>query len=285
MGDGHARGSIGDPGGRYGTEKPHHSETILTMRGDASREVDEEIRREGFISHLLDQFIRFGRERERVELKMNSQARTLIGTVSTRPDPDLPDAFYLGVDHPTMYRMVHERADPAQVEIAGTAWIRLGNELASFQDTVRNAVGRSAGSWTGEAAEAARRYLADVGTWVGEAGESAQLAGTQISRQAEAISKARQDMPEPVDFDPVQAIGQLMRLQDPISFWQTAATITATYYQHQEAHRRAAEVMHTYDATLGATSTMPAFSPPPSLSGGSGAPAPFGMPGGGVAGL
>ncbi|MET0136446.1 MAG: PPE domain-containing protein [Kibdelosporangium sp.] len=193
----------------------------------------------------------------------------------TRTVPMPGGALYDNVDHPTLKAMVTENVDPDQVGAMASAWQRAGDKLAQFQDDVTGAINTSRGEWQGEAGDAARRFIADVGRWIGDAGRGAQLAGTQAAKQSEALAAARNAMPEPVVFDVDAANAELRQITDPVRLLSRYAEHLQAYNAQQAAQRQAAAVVAAYDAALADSGTMPAFAPPPEMTGSpAGAPMP-----------
>ena len=188
-------------------------------------------------------------------------------------------ANYMAYDHKALDAMVKQNADPGAVGSTGDAWIEAGNAMARFQTGVIQAIGSSSSDWRGSAGDSARGFMASVGNWVGEAGKSAQLAGTQMNVQAQALSKAKNEMPAEVPYDRGEWIRKIFTSGDPWGTWQDAK---AQYAAHQEAHQEAARVVATYDAGLAGASTMPAFTAPPTMSGDGGGTNP---PGRGTTGI
>ncbi|HEU5476011.1 MAG TPA: hypothetical protein VFV67_35750 [Actinophytocola sp.] len=161
--------------------------------------------------------------------------------------------------------MVTENADAGQVGAAGDTWVTVGNTMIQFQEDIASAINNSEADWQGTAANSARMFMADVGTWVGTAGQGAALAGTQMLRQAEALSTASNSMPEEVPYDRDEWTQRIMSSSDP---WGTYHEAVEQYNASQEAHQRAAEVLTSYDGGLAGASTMPAFTAPPMMGGG-----------------
>jgi hypothetical protein len=113
----------------------------------------------------------------------------------------------------------------------------------------------------------ARQFIAGVGQWIGEAGRGAQLAGTQAAKHSEALAAARNATPEPVPFDVDAANAELRTITNPIQLLNRYAAHMEAYAAQQAAQRRAAEVVSGYDTALAESATMPAFAPPPAMTG------------------
>jgi hypothetical protein len=185
----------------------------------------------------------------------------------TREAPMPVGVLYENVDHPTLKAMVTENVDPDQVGGIASTWQQAGSRLTQFQDDVTGAINTSRSEWQGAAGEAARQFMADVGRWIGDAGRGAQLAGTQATKQSEALAAAKNAMPEPVPFDVDAANAELRQITDPVRLISRYAEHMKAYAAQQSAQRRAAEVVTAYDAALAESGTLPAFAPPPAMAG------------------
>ncbi|MCE7005419.1 hypothetical protein LWC34_21680 [Kibdelosporangium philippinense] len=195
------------------------------------------------------------------------------GGADTRQAPMPQGVLYENVDHPTLKAMVTENVDPDQVGVLASGWQEAGAKLTQFQDDVAGAINSSRDDWQGAAGEAAREFMINVGRWIGDAGRGAELAGTQAAKQSEALAAAKNAMPDPVKFDVDAANAELRQITDPVTWISRYADHMKAYAAQQAAQQRAAEVVTTYDAALAESGTMPAFAPPPAMSG-AGAPMP-----------
>lgn len=190
-----------------------------------------------------------------------------VAGADRRVAPIPAGALYENVDHPTLQSMVTNGVDPDQVGTLAEAWREAGTKLTQFQDDVTGAVNASRGEWQGVAGELARQFIAGVGSWIGEAGRGAQLAGTQAAKHSEALAAARNAMPEPVPFDVDAANAELRTITNPVQLLSRYAQHMEAYAAQQAAQRRAAEVVTGYDTALAESAMMPAFAPPPAMSG------------------
>ncbi|RZS44918.1 PPE family protein [Herbihabitans rhizosphaerae] len=187
---------------------------------------------------------------------------------STRPAPSLPASNYMAVQHPELKQRINQNVDPSSVRESGDNWITTGNALVDFQTDVKSAITQSETGWRGSAGNQARQYFAEIGTWVGKTGTAANLAGTQMQSQADALQTAKTNMPEPIHYD-VNEANTRIRNAPPAEAWNVYYKELDTYNKHVEAHQRAATTMTQYDSALGGTK-MPAFTQPPALFSGGG---------------
>ncbi|WP_158075720.1 PPE domain-containing protein [Actinokineospora bangkokensis] len=240
------------------------------MRDDAEQQVDQRSEDGNFIERLIAKFTRNGDINEQYNQEMSAQARALAAGVDTRQGPGLACTNYMSYDHKALKPMVTEDVDPDQVGEMGQMYVEAGNQMVAFQSDVASAINSSQADWQGKAGDQARQFMADVANWVGKAGQSAQLAGTQAGIQSSALAEAKNSMPDPVEFDLGAANRDLQTTTDPFQLVTKAAMYQEQYQRSQAAHEEAARVVGTYDGALGSSSTMPAFSTPPQMSGAGG---------------
>ncbi|MGQ0837377.1 hypothetical protein [Actinokineospora sp.] len=198
--------------------------------------------------------------------KLDAQAQDLRQGTVTRTAPGAPGVHYQGIPHQQLYDAVHNGIDPDAVGSVGESWIKVGNKLAGIGDLVTKAIGSSATTWTGVAAEGARQALAGLANKSGQAGRASQLAGTVYTQQAQALATAKNTVPPPPNppYDPRAAALRLQTITDPVAYAQQAQLDQQQAAAQQAAHRQAAQAVQTYDQTLTATaSAAPAFAPPP----------------------
>ncbi|MFL6143973.1 MAG: hypothetical protein ACJ72N_19180, partial [Labedaea sp.] len=255
-----------------GTEVQDQAQTDVT---DEDTETDG-----GFLGlqDLIEMFTRNSRVRDRTNEQLSGQAQTLAAGVQTRPDPGIEPANYPSYTHKELAAMVKENTNPGAVGQSGDDWISTGNAMIRFQDEVAAAINNSETDWSGQSANRARAFMADIGNWVGTAGQSAALAGTQMNIQSEALATASSSMPEEVPYDRDDWVRKIQQSSNPLATYDEAI---AQYNAHNEAHQQAAQVVTTYDQGLAGASTMPAFRQPPVMSGNDGGGA-AGVDGGGV---
>ncbi|MEV4311840.1 hypothetical protein [Actinocrispum sp. NPDC049592] len=203
----------------------------------------------------------------RIAARGGTSAPAGVPGADTRVAPVPSGALYENLDHPTLKAMVTSDVDPEQVGTLAEAWREAGTRLAQFQDDVAGAVNASRGEWQGAAGELARGFIAGLGVWIGQAGRGAQLAGTQAAKHSEALATARNAMPEPVPFDVDAANAELRSITDPVLLLSRYAAHMEAYAAQQAAQRRAAEVVSNYDNALAEAALMPAFAPPPTMTG------------------
>jgi hypothetical protein len=254
-------------GNPHGIEMRGKSDTRGQVQQQVEHDVDREIADGGMWTKIFATITRDPTVQQRTDNQMADQARALQEGVQVRPGPTLQCSNYQACPHPDLQKMVTEDVEPSVVNDMGKLWIDAGNEMVQFQTDVAGAITSSEADWRGKSGDSARKFMADIGNWVGQAGTSAQLAGTQAQQYSTALANAKNSMPEPVDFNVDQANADLGRTTDPVAYITKYTGYMAEYQEQQDAHQQAAQVLGTYDSTLGGSSTMPAFAPPPAMPG------------------
>lgn len=202
-----------------------------------------------------------------------------------RSAPGAPAINYRGLSHRELYDAVHQ-AQPSDVQAISESWTDCGNELVEVQDKLASSIASSESGWSGPSAEKARHAVAGIGNHAVEAGQGAQLAGTLMERQAQALTTAR-SMPKPPEhpFDPHEAAVRLQSIQDPAAREVQRKKDQQQQDAEKKAHDEAARVVETYDKTSTHISKLqPAFAPAPSEAKGGGGGGVTGGGGGSVGG-
>ncbi|MCE7009158.1 hypothetical protein LWC34_41045 [Kibdelosporangium philippinense] len=155
---------------------------------------------------------------------------------------------------------------PADAEALATTWKDVGNGLqAAARDLLVAIVGSQEG-WKGQAANAMRSHLQKVADWSKATGEGVTKASTAFTQQGEAISTAKNSMPEPVDFNPQQMIKDAATKGGIIGLATLPVNMYAQHQKQQQAHEQAIQVVAQRDTALqAAASSVPPFEPPPKI--------------------
>lgn len=187
----------------------------------------------------------------------------------------MSDHRWQGYRHPELFAQINEGPGPAGSIDSVRRWSELTRALGDIDAGLAAAVTSAMAGWQGVAADSAQDGLRPLGNWAAEAQQATAVMRERAEQQAEFISKARRDMPPPVQ----------VTSEDP----GTAETLLThlfggqTDYELQEAKQHAAEqrafdVMRTYEASTRAnTTSLASFTQPPQVvvdapvSGGSGA--------------
>jgi hypothetical protein len=168
-----------------------------------------------------------------------------------------------GYPHAELYAQIHDGPGPDSSTASVHRWSELTRALGEIDDGLAAAVTAAASGWQGAAAESARSGLRPLGDWAALAREASEVMRERAEQQAEFISRARAEMPPPVQVtseDPGAAVSALTHLFGG-----------QTDYELQEAAQHAAEqrafdVMRTYEAsTQGNLTSLASFSAPPQV--------------------
>ena len=110
-----------------------------------------------------------------------------------------PGTNWDGFAHKTLFRMVHQDANPAQVERLADDWSRQGASLADGAEDLQRSLINLLPYWQGQASEqAARSVIAAVG-WIGDVGATTRSMSAPLQDAAGALRSAQSTMPAPPD--------------------------------------------------------------------------------------
>jgi hypothetical protein len=142
--------------------------------------------------------------------------------------------------------------------------------LAEIDQEISHGIAASGTSWEGVAADRARTGIGPLIEWAGQARTGAEVMRLSAELQADYVSKARAEMPRPVEVTSERPNAVVRGL--------THLFGGQTDYEIQEAERdsaeqRAFQVMSDYESnTAGNTGSLGRFSPPPEVVVGAAAP-------------
>lgn len=198
----------------------------------------------------------------------------------------MSDLRWQGHSHEELFEQINEGPGADGSTESVRRWRQLTRALNEIDDGLADALAAATSGWTGAAADSAHDGLRPLGDWARQAQEAAELMRERAEQQAEFVSKARNDMPEPVAVSAEEpgAVESLL----------THLVGAQSDYEVQEARRdaaeqRAFEVMRGYESSTTAnTTTLASFSAPPqvvvdspSSAGLPGSPGSSGTPGAG----
>jgi hypothetical protein len=257
----------GDPNSAYGQYGLHHYHGKVQELNQVNQTINKQDQSQ--YGPLFGPVLNLINGKNEVNDKLTAAAKDLKAGLEIRSAPASAGAHYQGISHQDLYKSVTQGVDPAGVTGISDTWLRIGNGLANLQSTVAQSIASSQVTWTGNAAEQARQSIATLGNQSGHAGQSAQLAGVLTAQQSEALSTAKNTVPEPprTPFSAAAAQQQLQTISDPVAFAKQAASDHATAVAQQASHKLAAHVVQQYDQTVSQTSaSMPAFAPAPPVA-------------------
>jgi hypothetical protein len=175
----------------------------------------------------------------------------------------MADHRWQGYSHKELYERIHAGPGASASFASMERWQGVSAALTEINDDLHAGITSSGAKWTGKASELAQAGLNPIAAWADSARTGSDVMRYSAELQAGYVSKARADMPAPVN----------------VSAEQPGALVTGithlfggqTDHEKQEAaqdaaERRAREVMSTYaSSTTSNTSTLGQFSQPPQL--------------------
>ncbi|MEB3368121.1 PPE domain-containing protein [Saccharopolyspora mangrovi] len=173
------------------------------------------------------------------------------------------DHRWQGYQHAELHAQINEGPGAHGSTDSVRRWSELTRALGEIDGGLAAAVAAARSGWQGDAADSANAGLRPLGEWAVLAQQASTVMRERAEQQAEHISKARRDMPPPVQVtseDPGAAVSALTHLFGG-----------QTDYEVQEARQHAAEqrafdVMRTYEASTQAnTTSLASFAPPPQV--------------------
>lgn len=198
----------------------------------------------------------------------------------------MSDLRWQGHSHEELFEQINEGPGADGSTESVHRWRQLTRALNEIDEGLADALAAATSGWTGAAADSAHDGLRPLGDWARQAQEAAELMRERAEQQAEFVSKARNDMPEPVAVSAEEpgAVESLL----------THLVGAQSDYEVQEARRdaaeqRAFEVMRGYESSTTANTTaLASFAAPPQVvvdsppsAGLPGSPGSSGAPGSG----
>ncbi|MBM7859504.1 PPE domain-containing protein [Lentzea nigeriaca] len=175
----------------------------------------------------------------------------------------MADHRWQGYSHKELYERIHAGPGPSASFASMERWSGVSAALTEINDDLHKGITLSGAKWQGKASEIAQAGLNPIAAWADSARTGADVMRYSAELQANHISKARADMPKPVNVTAEQP-GALVTGLTHLFGGQTD-------HEKQEAaqdaaERRAREVMSTYaSSTTANTSTLGQFGQPPQL--------------------
>ncbi|WP_406633549.1 hypothetical protein [Amycolatopsis sp. WGS_07] len=256
-----------DPSSKYyiGPVRPDDVASGDKLREDATTKIDSIFN--GWLlpnvqGKARDQLIQAMYQRNLEESKKN------LGKDLEMRDPGAaPHTDWKNATHEQMVEAITSDADPAAVAESSEEWVRIGNELATHQKNLGDAINASTSDWKGEGGDAARVHLANVGKWLGTTAQGASLTGRQQEIHSQALNETQKAMNAnpPVKFSAQDANKVLMTIKDPAAYVVAYSSAMKTFNDQQAARDQAAQIMTRYDQTIGGAVATPKFAEPPKL--------------------
>ncbi|GAB3294491.1 hypothetical protein [Parasphingorhabdus pacifica] len=193
------------------------------------------------------------------------QATQLSAEQELRERPGaLGSTHYLSFEHKQLASFVRDNFDTGTVHEVGRLYHDHGSKLIEFSDRIRTAAQKTEQNWTGDAGNAMRAHVTQVAEHMGHSGGAARLTANQVGMQAESGERAKNAMPEVIEFDLKNELVNYASDPNPFTAVSRANDIVEKHEQSQQAHQQAAEVVTTMEGDFGeAAAKTPAFVPAP----------------------
>ncbi|NUT48487.1 MAG: PPE domain-containing protein, partial [Saccharothrix sp.] len=182
------------------------------------------------------------------------------------------DHRWRGYAHPDLYQMINEGPGVAASRPLEDSWKALSEALGEIDTSIQEGLAKLGASWEGDTADATQASLSPLGAWAADAQQGSSTMEASAQLQADYISTARKEMPEPV---PVTT--EAPSLGDKILGGLTGPVGMMHVIQQQEDHERqeaaqdnaeakAVEVMNNYQSSSEWNAdTLGTFVPPPKV--------------------
>jgi hypothetical protein len=197
-----------------------------------------------------------------------SQTQGLGHDVTTKPGPHTGGHNYLAYQQDELHQMVNTSADSSGVNTQGQSFNSLGNSIAEMTADMDKTTSTAAVSWQGKAAQGGAAFTTGMSSWHGSTAQGAQYAGTRMFEQSQALDQARTNMPPPMAMPTTADVQHALLSYNPLDPG-SISTLQSMANQASAAnanHQAMARVAQQYDAQLGSSSTLPAFSTPSQFS-------------------
>lgn len=185
-------------------------------------------------------------------------------------------ARWRGYEHPELYKMINTGPGPAASDQQTVYWASLTDELAQIDADLHKALADLNARWEGSASDRANAGMTPLQAWASDAQTGTAVMRISTENQADYISSARAEMPQPVEVTTpapsawdVGAAGLSALTGNP----GPAAAVAAQAIDHERqeaaqaaAAQKAVDTMNVYqtNSTWNAE-TLGTFVPPPDV--------------------
>jgi hypothetical protein len=107
-------------------------------------------------------------------------------------------ARWKGHGHPELYNMINAGPGAGASDAQTQYWASLTEELAAVDADLNKALGSLKASWSGSASDVANSSMTPLQLWASDAQSGSSVMRASSDLQAEYVSTARAEMPEPV---------------------------------------------------------------------------------------
>ncbi|MBP2325041.1 hypothetical protein JOF56_005426 [Kibdelosporangium banguiense] len=166
--------------------------------------------------------------------------------------------------HRELYESVHINNDPGQAAALAGEWVSVGEHIGEASQEIARSLQSSESGWQGAAATKARGAMMQLSSWSESAAQTAAGVGARVADQARIAQKARDTMPEPVEFDLGAMLMRGFATGGLIGLAIAAADVKVASDRANAAHQQAVQVMATMENESRAVDNdVPVFAMPP----------------------
>jgi hypothetical protein len=185
-------------------------------------------------------------------------------------------ARWRGHEHRELYSMINTGPGAPASDAQNQYWSTLNAELKAVDDKLNQALGAVKATWEGSASDSANSGMTPLQRWAGDAQTGASVMHASTVDQADFVSTARAEMPEPVEVTtPKPSTWQMITAGAAAltgDAGPAAAVVAQTVdHEHQEAAKEAAaqkavDTMTTYESnSTWNRNTLGTFVAPPDV--------------------
>src|SRR6266496_4325122 len=127
------------------------------LRAQAAAEVDDQIA-QGWFGQAVDPAFKDKKVQDLYERNLDEARRGLDEGLSIRQTGGAPKTLWANATHEQMHAAIAQNANSATIGETSEEWVSVGNELATHQENLANAITKSAGNWQGDAGDAVREH-------------------------------------------------------------------------------------------------------------------------------
>jgi hypothetical protein len=195
----------------------------------------------------------------------DSPAREQMMTQEEPNRPVLQEIENWGArSHRELYESVHVGNDPGQAATLAAEWASVGEHVGTASQEMARSLQSSEAGWQGASATKARGAMMQLSAWSEGAAQAATGVGVRVADQARIAQKARDTMPEPVEFDLGAMLMRGFATGGLVGLAIAAADVKVASDRANAAHQQAVQVMATMeDESRAVDNDVPVFAMPP----------------------
>ncbi|MCP2166138.1 PPE domain-containing protein [Goodfellowiella coeruleoviolacea] len=184
----------------------------------------------------------------------------------------MSDLRWQGHTHEQLYNWIHAGQGPQALVPLQDGWGKMAETLAQIDSELQSGLEKLNASWEGDAADSAQAALSPLTQWAQDAQTGSDVMKSSAELQADYISTARKEMPEPVQVT-TEAPSTMDMVLGAMGGGLGIAHVVAQQADHEaqesaqnEAQQKAIAVMNTYSSNSEwNSSTLGEFVEPPKV--------------------